>query len=133
MVSQSIIKSSNTVFAKTHDEGLVCVFAGATSGTGAGTLLNMAVTLQHSPTFYIIGRSATRFAAQRKKLESANSSVKIVFIEAEISLLHDVDRISAQITKNEKKVDFLFMSSGMIPFNKPECKSLPTSPYQSKH
>lgn len=108
---------------KGQDLGLVCVFAGATSGIGASTLEKMVQKLQKS-TFYVLGRSASRFASQRAKLESLNPSCKIVFIQAEVSLLSAIDATCKQITAAEKKVDHLYMSPGLIPLNGPQCMYL---------
>ena len=123
MVNTTIVRQCNARFASEHHSGLVCVFAGATSGIGAGTLERMALML-HEPTFYVIGRSAARFTSQRSKLQSLNASCKIIFLEAEVSLLSDVDRVCKQITDSEKKVDCLYMSPGMMPLNNPECAYL---------
>lgn len=98
----------------------MCVFAGATSGIGASTLSKLIVMLD-SPTFYIIGRSNTRFASQQAKLENLNPSCKLVFLKAEVSLLTDIDAVCKQIIGAEKKVDILFMSCGLLPFNGPTC------------
>ncbi|MCJ1454548.1 hypothetical protein MMC28_004901 [Mycoblastus sanguinarius] len=119
MVKATTIRQCNARFASEHHAGLVCVFAGATSGIGAGTLERMALMLQ-APTFYVLGRSAARFASQRAKLESLNSSCKVVFLEAEVSLLSDVDAACTQITAAEQKVDYLYMSAGLMPLNGPQ-------------
>jgi NADP-dependent 3-hydroxy acid dehydrogenase YdfG len=79
-------------------------------------------TMLHSSTFYVIGRSATRFSNQRTKLEALNTRCKIIFLEAEISLLSEVDRICKQISAAEKKVDYLYMSPGLMPLNGPQCE-----------
>lgn len=123
MVKASSISQYNTRFASEDNAGLVIVFAGATSGTGACTLEKMAVMLQ-APTFYVIGRSTSRFASQRAKLESLNPSCKLVFLEAEVSLLSDVDTVCQKIAVAEKKVDCLYMSPGCIPLNGPQCTCL---------
>ena len=122
MVKATTIRQSNE-FDKERDVGLVCVFAGATSGIGAGTLEKMVQKLQES-TFYVLGRSASRFADQRAKLESLNPSCKFVFIESEVSLLSSIDAACGQITAAEQKVDYLFTSAGMVPFNGPQCMCL---------
>ncbi|MCJ1248159.1 hypothetical protein MMC30_005376 [Trapelia coarctata] len=119
MVKATTIRQCNARFASEHHTGLVCVFAGATSGIGASTLERMALMLQ-TPTFYVLGRSAARFANQRAKLESLNPSCKVVFIEAEVSLLSEVDAACEQITAAEQKVDCLYMSPGLIPLNGPQ-------------
>lgn len=64
----------------------------------------------HAPTFYVLGRSAARFASQHAKLESLNPSCKVVFLEAEVSLLSNVDSVCNQITAAEQKVDYLYMT-----------------------
>ncbi|KAF4219099.1 hypothetical protein CNMCM8980_010048 [Aspergillus fumigatiaffinis] len=119
MVKATAIRECNARFASEHHAGLVCVFAGATSGIGASTLERMAVML-HAPTFYVLGRSAARFASQHAKLESLNPSCKVVFLEAEVSLLSNVDSVCKQITAAEQKVDCLYMSPGLIPLNGPQ-------------
>jgi hypothetical protein len=75
----------------------------------------------HASTFYVIGRSAISFTGQRAKLESLNPSCKVVFLEAEISLISDVDKVCKQITAAEKKVDYLYMSPGLMPLNGAQC------------
>ena len=120
MVKATTIRQCNAHFASEHHEGLVCVFAGATSGIGAGTLERIALMLD-APTFYVLGRSAARFAGQCAKLESLNPSCKVMFLEVEVSLLSNVDAACKQITAAEKKVDYLYMSPGLIPLNGPQC------------
>ncbi|KAI9696487.1 MAG: hypothetical protein M1820_008115 [Bogoriella megaspora] len=121
MVKISTVRKSILRFAKEseHDEGLVCVFAGATSGIGASTLETLARILSN-PTFYVLGRSEEQFASQRARLASLNPGCKIVFLEAQFSLLSDVDAICKRITLAETKVDYLCMSPGVIPINGPE-------------
>ena len=110
-------------FDKEQDVGLVCVFVGATSGIGAATLETMVQKLQES-TFYVLGRSASRFTSQRARLESLGPSCKIVFIQAEVSLLSAVDAVCKQIAAWEQKVDYLYMSPGLVPLNGPQCTCL---------
>jgi len=128
MVSAVTIGLRNARFAGEHRSGCVCVFAGATSGIGAGTLKKL-VTMLDAPTIYVIGRSAKGFVDQQKTLESLNPTCKIVFIEAEFSLLSNVDAVCKQIAAAEKKVDYLFMSAGMMPLNAPECTFLSVYTY----
>ncbi|PVH78301.1 hypothetical protein DL98DRAFT_573219 [Cadophora sp. DSE1049] len=124
MVSLTTIRQRNLSFAASHPTGYSCVFAGATSGIGAATLERMFTMLNES-TFYIIGRSETRFAAQRVKLENLNPNNTIVFLEGEFSLLADVDAVCERIgvgaeKGSMKRVDLLYMSPGMYPLNGPE-------------
>lgn len=123
MVKITEIRQYNERFAKENNADLVCVFAGATSGSGAGALEAM-VGMLHTSTFYIIGRSAAQFASQRKKLEKLNPSCKLEFLEAQVSLISDVDAMCKQIAAAEKKVDLLYMSPGSIPFGGQRCTHL---------
>jgi len=120
MVNLTEVSKTNDAFAAERHRGLVCVFAGATSGTGAGTLEAMAKILFES-TFYVLGRSAAHFATQREKLQSLNPTCTVIFLEAEISLLSDVDAACKQIAAAEGRVDYLYMSCGLIPLNGPQC------------
>lgn len=123
MVKATVIKQNNNRFTSEQHTECVCVFAGATSGIGAATLEKMA-TMLHEPTLYVLGRSAARFESQRAKLESLSPGCKVVFIEVEISVLSEVDKACERILGAEKKVDYLYMSPGLIPLNGPECMLL---------
>ncbi|KFY54646.1 hypothetical protein V496_07226 [Pseudogymnoascus sp. VKM F-4515 (FW-2607)] len=93
MVKITTIRECNERLAKENNADLVCVFAGATSGSGAGALEAM--------------------------VDKINPSCKLEFLEAQVSLLSDVDRVCRQIAAAEKKVDLLYMSPGCIPFGGP--------------
>ena len=123
MVSIRTTRQSNARFASEHHAGVVGVFAGAAKGIGAATLAKMVSMLQ-APTFYFLGRSSARFAGQRANLENLSSSYRIVFLEAEVSLLSAVDAACKQISAAEPKVDFLYMSQGLFPLNAPQCTCL---------
>ncbi|KAL2065554.1 hypothetical protein VTL71DRAFT_3224 [Oculimacula yallundae] len=116
MVKLVTVREENLRFANENHTGCVCVFAGATSGIGACTLERM-ITMISSSTFYVIGRSEQRFQVQHAKLQKLNSSNKIVFIQAEFSLIADIDSVSQRIVSVETKVDYLFMSPGLYPLN----------------
>ncbi|KAJ0418302.1 hypothetical protein BJY00DRAFT_315031 [Aspergillus carlsbadensis] len=119
MVALTAVRECNTCAAS--DERMVCVCAGATSGIGAGTLSRL-VQLRPNSTFYVIGRSAARFAAFQQQdligsIQSQNGSGKVVFLEAEFSVLAQVDDVCRKISGIENRVDWLYMSPGMIPLN----------------
>jgi len=122
MVKLPSIRQSNAAFAadRSKSSGLVCVFAGATSGIGASTL-ELLVSMLHDSKFYVLGRSAERFEAQREKLGKQNPSCQVEFIEGDVSLLSDLDAACKQILA--EKVDFLYMSPGLVPLNGPQCTS----------
>ena len=128
MVSTSATLEHNARFASERHTGLVCVFTGGTSGIGAGTLEKMVQQLQSS-TFYVLGRSAERFARHRTKLESLNPSNKIVFLHAEVSLVSNIDAVCKQIAAVEQKVDYVYMSAGLVPLNGAECTYRPNVRY----
>lgn len=121
MVGLNEITNSNSRFADEQRTGCVCVFAGATSGIGYGTLRRF-VTMLQSSTFYVLGRSEERFAAKLSQLrESPN---KIVFVDCQLSLIRSVDEACASITAAETKVDYLCMSPGGMPFQGATCASI---------
>ena len=119
MVQISTIRERNAQYTKEHHTGLVCVFVGATAGIGAATLECMDQMLDDS-TFYVLGRSAAKFEQRRYELE-ASSNNKISFIQTEVSLVSGVDDACKHIMDKEKKVDYLYMSAGKVPFEGAQC------------
>lgn len=115
-----MIEASSAHFADQRLQDVVCVFAGATSGIGFQTLYQM-MTMVHSGTFYVFGRSAAAFEAQKAALEQLNPHSRVVFIETNVALLSGIDKACAIITAAESRVDFLCMSMGGIPKNGAEC------------
>lgn len=116
MVKLPSVKQSNGAFAadRAKSSGLVCVFAGATSGIGASTL-EVTVSMLHDSTFYVLGRSAQKFESQHAKLAALNPSCQLIFIECDVSLLSNVDSACRQISA--EKIDLLYMSQGLVPLN----------------
>jgi NAD(P)-dependent dehydrogenase (short-subunit alcohol dehydrogenase family) len=136
MVKLPTITEANARLAadNKNNTGLICVFAGATGGIGLGTIESLAPML-HSATFYILGCSRPRFNAQHTKLHTMNPGLKIVFLEAEVSLISDIDAASKKILSAEKKVDYLYMSPACFSINVPQCTSrlLPNPPLSIPH
>lgn len=122
MVRLDEIVRSNAQSASKSQAGVVCVFSGATGGIGAATLNRLSGILRNS-TFYVLGRSASRFQSQRAVLEAHRRGNKIVFLGTEVTLLSQVDATCKAIVEKEQKVDVLYMSAGMLPFNGPACLS----------
>lgn len=120
MVKTSTITESNDRFTSETHEGLVCVFVGATSGIGMGTLRRTA-TMLSSSTFYVLGRSESRFSKELEALRSSSPTCKIIFIETEVSLISGIDLACKQILSKEKKVDVVCMSPGGMPFQGAVC------------
>ncbi|KAK3309847.1 uncharacterized protein B0T15DRAFT_488551 [Chaetomium strumarium] len=99
--------------------GLVAVFTGATRGIGLATVREL---LRHlvEPIIYLVGRSAAKFADEAQRLQLLNSGAQIRFIEADVSLLREIDRVCELVLGAETKLDLLFMSQGFIPLSGPE-------------
>jgi hypothetical protein len=138
MVPLSVIRKSNFEFGNSpssQNTRLTVVFAGATSGTGYGTIMRLA-TMLHAPTFYVLGRSEIKFSSQREKLHALNPGIKLVFVEVELTLLRDTDKACEKITKlvrtnrGGEKIDLLYMSCGCMPLNGAECMASFPSSYQ---
>ncbi|KAL2197682.1 hypothetical protein P885DRAFT_35645 [Corynascus similis CBS 632.67] len=119
MTKLSTIRAANAALKSEQRRGVVAVFVGATSGIGLHTL-QTTVTLFADPTIYVVGRSEARFATHRAKLEKLNPDARIVFIQADVSLLTDADKACDSIIAAETKVDYLYMSPGLIPLNGPQ-------------
>ncbi|RFU26899.1 hypothetical protein B7463_g9453, partial [Scytalidium lignicola] len=113
MVSLKDIRSSNAIFKSTSPSGLTAVFVGATSGIGQATVKQLAKTA-NAPNVYIVGRSETAAAEQLDELRSLNPKGTFNFIEAQVSLMKEVDRVCDEIKSKEKKIDILFVSPGYI-------------------
>lgn len=125
MVKLSEVRDAKTEFARKSREntGLICVFAGATSGIGKATLEKLVSTIVREATIYVIGRSESRFKNQLADLGGLNMSCKIIYLETEFSLISGVDAAVKQILERETKVDYLFMSTGKLPHAGPTCES----------
>lgn len=122
MVGAVAIAESNLAYAQEQHSSLVCVFAGATAGIGRATLERLA-TMLHSSTFYILGRNKQRHAAWLDQLGATAPSSKFVYIEAQVSMISDIDTACDQILSAELKVDILCMSPGGMPFAGAKCRS----------
>ncbi|KAH8683359.1 hypothetical protein BGZ60DRAFT_218243 [Tricladium varicosporioides] len=114
MVNLAQIRTSNDTFTSSPaSHNLVAVFIGATSGIGLGTLKAF-YTSTTSPKVYIIGRSKSSFQSHLDQLAALNPGGKYEFVETEVSLIRNVDRVCEMIKGQEKSVDLLFMSPGYL-------------------
>jgi NADP-dependent 3-hydroxy acid dehydrogenase YdfG len=121
MVGITAVRKSNAQYAANGQSGLIAVFAGATAGIGYATLQATATLLKNS-TFYILGRSRSRFQVKLDHLQNIAPSCKFVFIETEVSLISSIDQACKRIAAVEEKIDYLCMSCGGIPFQGAVCK-----------
>ncbi|KAJ2991781.1 hypothetical protein NUW58_g2395 [Xylaria curta] len=118
----SAIIKENVQFASQDQQGpmaggAVCVFSGAMSGIGAKILEKMVVMFRQSATFYVLGNFSEPTQAHRKRVLDGllNRGCKIVFIDADPSLISDMDSASSQILIAENKVDYLCISKDDFP------------------
>ncbi|KAI1810057.1 hypothetical protein GGS20DRAFT_569129 [Poronia punctata] len=117
MVDKLTVVANNADFASQHVKGRVAVFMGATAGIGENTLQRL-ITMLDASTFYILGRNPTAFASKLEELKklAAPRDNKVVFIQTQVALISDVDKACEQIIAVEKKVDYLCLSAGGVPF-----------------
>ena len=106
MVSIKDIRKSNADF-KSSDQasGLVAVFVGSTSGIGMGSLKQFAKNAK-APKIYILGRSKKAAAPLLDEIQKSNPEGKYDFIETEISLIKNVDKILYYLTTTFKKFTY---------------------------
>ena len=108
MVTINTIRAANSTISS---KSFSAVLIGATSGIGLGTIEALLKTTTSSKIF-IVGRSQTKFASTLAKLQDLNKSAKLIFIEAQVSLLKEVDRVCATIIAQESAIDLLWLSQG---------------------
>lgn len=119
MVSLSTVKNDNKALASKHNT-LTAIFVGATSGIGLGTLKAFAKHIP-KPKAIIVGRSKSRFEPELAELKKINPNGEFEFVQAEISLLSQVDEASNKIKSilesKKQKADLLYLSQGYISFD----------------
>ncbi|KAF9895113.1 hypothetical protein FE257_000015 [Aspergillus nanangensis] len=112
MVSIQRIHAHNASL-KSLTPNLVAVFVGGTSGISLSTALALA---RHtiSPKIYLIGRSQSAASAAIASMKQINPSAQPTFLQTDISLLRNVDRVCREIAAREPKLNLLFMTPGLI-------------------
>lgn len=93
----------------------VAVFVGATSGLGEHTAYAFAKYTKE-PTIYIIGRNAeagSRVLAKLKEL-NPNPLAKYHFLQHDVTLISEADKLSQTIAQNESRINLLFLSPGFL-------------------
>ena len=113
MVSLKAVRASNTRFKEKATPGIVALFIGGTSGIGKGTLIEFARNA-NAPRVYLVGRSKASTTPLLNELERLNPSGTFTFIETQISLIKNVDRVCDEINGKEEKLDILFLSTGYL-------------------
>ena len=87
------------------------VFVGATSGIGLGGIEALLKSTKGS-TVFIIGRSKSKFATSLSRLRSIDPKATITFLEAQVSLLQDIDRVCRTVSDITESLDILWLSQG---------------------
>jgi NAD(P)-dependent dehydrogenase (short-subunit alcohol dehydrogenase family) len=110
MVSLEIVRKANGTLASRLLKP-VALFVGGTSGIGRSTLRQLALNTK-APTAYIVGRSENNAKPLLKELHQLNPLGSYNFIEADVSLIGNVDKACESIKQREKALDLLFMTPG---------------------
>ncbi|KAF9878673.1 short-chain dehydrogenase reductase [Colletotrichum karsti] len=115
MVSIELVRQSNAHLGSLP-KGLVALFIGATSGIGQSALQNLAKL--PSPRIYTVARPQSVASHEQllNELKQSNPSGTYTLINADVSLISEVDKVVEFVTKKETKLDFLIMSAGFMAF-----------------
>ncbi|KAL2844751.1 hypothetical protein BJY01DRAFT_214759 [Aspergillus pseudoustus] len=111
MVSLKTVQTSNAGIRALPK--ITALFVGGTSGIGQSTLRQLARHAD-SPTAYIVGRNEARASPFLSELRQLSPKGRFHFIEADVSLLRNVDAACKQIAQQEKHLNLLFMTPGGI-------------------
>ncbi|KAL4995897.1 hypothetical protein BDV10DRAFT_202703 [Aspergillus recurvatus] len=123
MVSLNLVRETNAALRSLSSTKITALFVGGTSGIGLYTLRALAKNTDGKAlTAYIVGRSASRAKPVLSELQRLNPQARFPFIEADVSLIKNVDRVCREVLDAEKrpagagkgKLDFLFMTPGGI-------------------
>ncbi|CZT22811.1 uncharacterized protein RCC_08517 [Ramularia collo-cygni] len=125
MVSLEVVQQSNKLLGSLPQcEGLVAVFVGATSGIGLSALEHLARSAT-APRIYSAARAQTA-AAHKAFLETLHNETDkagqgtktgaFTMIDADASLVQDMDRLATAVAQREAKVDLIVLSAGFFAF-----------------
>lgn len=116
MVGLTDVRRSNSALSSGNPD-FVAVFVGATSGIGASTAKQLARAVQ-KPTIHLVGRNPVAGSRILEELKTANPNGSFNFIQADVSLLRNVDDVCGVIKSKEKAVDLLFLTTGHLAMSK---------------
>ncbi|KAK4244099.1 hypothetical protein C7999DRAFT_17621 [Corynascus novoguineensis] len=128
MVTLEQMRSSNARIPDCLPPGVVAVFAGGTSGIGEATMKQFA-KYAVEPRIYFIGRSERAAVRITDELVTINPKGQYHFIQADLSLLHNVDEVCYEIKRHESLINLLFLTPGTMVTGKetPEHLYYPTA------
>ncbi|KAH6631318.1 hypothetical protein F5144DRAFT_214994 [Chaetomium tenue] len=128
MVTLEQMRTSNARIAESLPAGMVAVFVGGTSGIGEAT---MKLFAKHAvePRIYFVGRSDRAAVRIIKELTTINPEGQYHFIQADLSLLQNVDAVCHDIKSHEELINLLFLTTGTMVTGKdtPENLYYPTA------
>jgi len=113
MVSIEVIRASNASIATSLPPGLVALFVGGTSGIGENTMKQFYATAP-SPRVYFVGRSQASADRIIEAVKPLNPDGKLQFIQADVSLLKNVDEVCRKFSEEEKELNLLVMTQGFL-------------------
>ncbi|RAK95639.1 short-chain dehydrogenases/reductase, partial [Aspergillus ibericus CBS 121593] len=116
MPTLSQVRQSNTALGAGRPH-MVAVFVGGTSGIGEATAKQFALAVK-KPTIHLVGRNEASGSRILEELRASNPEGSFNFIKSDVSLLRNVDEACAEIRKQEKQIDLLFMSTGHLALSK---------------
>ncbi|GAB1214656.1 hypothetical protein ATERTT37_003820 [Aspergillus terreus] len=87
------------------------IAVGGTSGIALSTATALARHTR-APKIYLIGRSQSAANSAIDSIKTINPSAQPTFLQADISLLKNVDSVCAEIASKEQKLNLLFMTPG---------------------
>ncbi len=92
------------------------VFAGGTSGIGEAAVLALAAHLpaDAAARIYIVGRNEAAAEAIIARCRQSSPGSTFTFLQQDLRLLADVDRVCTRIAASEDRLDLLFMTTGYL-------------------
>lgn len=123
MVTLEAMRASNSLIATSLPAGLVAIFVGATSGIGETTLKQFAGKTKQ-PRIYFLGRREREGKRIEAELKTLNPGGEYHFIQADLSLLKNVDDACRYIQARESAINLLFITCGSLIYGKQTAEGL---------
>ncbi|EMC93945.1 hypothetical protein BAUCODRAFT_150179 [Baudoinia panamericana UAMH 10762] len=111
MVTIEAVREANAKGNQLHD--LVAIFVGGTGGIGESTAKEF---FRHTvrPVAYIIGRSEEKGNNICEELREINADGKAIFLQKDVSLIRNVDEVSEELKRRERRIHCLFLTAGYM-------------------
>ncbi|CAH0019612.1 unnamed protein product [Clonostachys rhizophaga] len=109
------IRASNKLIAEASVPN-TAVFMGGTDGIGKATLRSL-ISQGFPIKVYIVGRDEAGHRAMLDDLRALNPKANLIYVEGQISMVADSQRMADSISVQEEKINLLFLSAGYLPFN----------------